>query len=385
MIMAMRIRTRSIVVAAAVLTVLPLLSGVAAPVSSTARVQLSLPRPTGSDAVGLDTLHLVDASRPDPWVPQSGPRQLMVSMYYPALPLSGRPAAYMSPAEAQALISFAELDDVISAATLAGTRTWARVGASPLPGRYPLVVLSPGFSVPRYELTGLAEDIASKGFVVASIDHAYESTASQFPDGILPCVACDELKAGTVSHEAIALGRARDVSFVIDELVGPGWAWRRAGLIDPVRIGMAGHSIGGDATAATMKSDRRVRAGASLDGPFTPVIPASGLGRRPFLMFGDADAEAPGVDPTWDASWPNLDGWKRWLTVTNGDHYTFTDLNYLVNQSGGLSIPGAERSIKITRAYVAAFFEQSLKTIPRPLLGGPSKAYPEVVFNAPCG
>jgi len=221
--MAMRIRTRLITVAAAALTVVPLLSGVAAPAApSPATVQLSLPRPTGSDAVGLDTLHLVDASRPDPWVPQSGPRQLMVSMYYPALPLTGRPAPYLSPAEAQALITFADLDEVISATTLAGTRTWARIGAVPLPGRYPLVVLSTGFSVPRYELTGLAEDLASKGFVVASIDHAYESTATQFPGGILPCVACDALKAGTISHQAIAQNRARDVSFVLDELVGPG-------------------------------------------------------------------------------------------------------------------------------------------------------------------
>ena len=64
-------------------------------------------------------------------------------------------------------------------------------------------------------------------------------------------------------------------------------------------------------------------------------------------------------------------------------HYTFTDLDYLVNQSGGLSIPGADRSIKITRAYVAAFFEQALKAIPRPLLDRPSKAYPEVVFHTP--
>jgi len=208
--------------------------------------------------VGLDTRHLVDASRPDPWVPQSGPRQLMVSMYYPALPRTGRPAPYMNPAEADALLTFAELNDKVSATAFADTRTSARAGAIPLPGRYPLVVLSPGFSVPRYELTRLAEDLASKGFVVASIDHAYESTATQFP-------------------------------------------------------------IGGDATAATMETDRRVRAGASMSGPFTPVIPASGLDRRPFLMFGDAGAEAPGVDPTWDASWPNLDGWKRWLTVSNGD------------------------------------------------------------------
>jgi len=33
-----------------------------------------------------------------------------------------------------------------------------------------------------------------------------------------------------------------------------------------------------------------------------------GLNHRPFLMLGDADAVAPGIDPTWDGSWTNLDG-----------------------------------------------------------------------------
>jgi len=146
---------------------------------------------------------------------------------------------------------------------------------------------------------------------------------------------------------------------------------------------MAGHSIGGDATAATMEAAPRVLAGVNIDGPFTPLIPASGLDRRPFLMMGDADAVSPGVNPMWDGSWPNLDGWKRWLSVSNADHYWFTDLDYLVDQSGALSIPGAGRSIELTRAYVSAFFEQHLKAIPQPLLNGPSKAYPEVSFNNP--
>ena len=380
----MKFRMKLAAVAAVTVAVSAVVSGVAASASTDPRNPgLSLPHPTGPHAVGQTTLHLVDRSRQDPWVPQSGPRQLMVSMYYPAVPHTGRAAPYMSAAEAEALLTFAELNDKIPASSLAGTKTWAHSRAIPLPGRYPLVVLSPGFSVPRSELTGLATDLASRGFVVTSVDHAYESKATRFPGGILPCTACEDLAAGKISRQSIAEGRARDVSFVLDQLLHTRRMWPYSTMIDPRRIGMAGHSIGGDATAATMTADPRVLAGASMDGPFTPPIPASGLNHRPFLLLGDVDAEAPGADPTWDASWPNLDGWKRWLTVSGADHYTFTDLNYLIDQTGALPIPGADRSIKLTRAYISAFFEQHLKAIPQPLLDGPSTAYPEVNFNNP--
>jgi predicted dienelactone hydrolase len=381
----MRFPAVSLAAAAAAVAVLPLVGTPAAAATQPQATHLSLPRPTGPHAVGVDTLHLVDPSRPDPWVPESGHRQLMVSMYYPAVPGTGRPAPYMSTDEAQALLTFAELDGpLLSAGTLAGTTTWAHTSAGPLPGRYPLVVLSPGFSVPRTELTGLATDLASRGFVVADVDHAYESQATAFPGGgVLPCVACQDLNAGTVTHDEIAAWRARDLSFVIDELVGPHPAWSHARMIDAGRIGMGGHSIGGDATAATMAADRRVLAGVSLDGPFLPLVPTTGLDHRPFLMFGDADAEAPGVDPTWDASWPRLNGPKRWLTVAGADHYTFTDLDYLVDRSGALSIPGADRSIAMTRAYVGAFYTRYLKGVPQPLLDGPSRVYPEVTFQNP--
>jgi dienelactone hydrolase len=384
----MRFLATSLAAAAAAVAVLPLVSATAVAatthVAAPAATHLSLPRPTGPHAVGIDTLHLVDTSRPDPWVPRSGPRQLMVSMYYPAVPATGRPAPYMSTDEAQALLTFAELDGpLLSASTLAGTTTWAHTGAVPLPGRYPLVVLSPGFSVPRTELTGLATDLASRGFVVADVDHAYESQATEFPGGILPCVACQDLDAGTVTHDAIAEHRARDLSFAIDELVGRQPVWSHARMIDAGRIGMGGHSIGGDATATTMATDHRVLTGVSMDGPFLPLVPATGLDHRPFLMFGDADAEAPGADPTWDASWPRLDGPKRWLTVAGADHYTFTDLDYLVDRSGALPIPGADRSIAMTRAYVGAFYTRYLKGVPQPLLDGPSRVYPEVTFQNP--
>src|SRR3954447_24315605 len=55
-----------------------------APAAATApSFQGTLPAPTGRYAAGQDVIHLTDASRPDPWVPSSGPRQLTVTMVYP--------------------------------------------------------------------------------------------------------------------------------------------------------------------------------------------------------------------------------------------------------------------------------------------------------------
>jgi hypothetical protein len=58
------------------------------------------------------------------------------------------------------------------------------------------VVLSPGFTLNRATLTTLAEDLASKGYVVALVDHAYESFGTTFPGGrTLTCVACETVES----------------------------------------------------------------------------------------------------------------------------------------------------------------------------------------------
>src|SRR3954462_13086665 len=44
----------------------------------------TLPPPTGNQHIGVVPLHLVDRSRPDPWVSSQRVRELMVSVWYPA-------------------------------------------------------------------------------------------------------------------------------------------------------------------------------------------------------------------------------------------------------------------------------------------------------------
>jgi dienelactone hydrolase len=303
----------------------------------------------------------------------------MVSLYYPARPGHGRTAPYMTTGEARAFLEDRDLADAVPAETLSGTRTrtHARPGARPAQGKFPLVVLSPGFSVNRSTLTLLAEELASHGYVVASVDHAYESVGTAFPGNrMLTCVACE--KAPEVGYETVATGRAQDVSFLLDRLTARHSPWRHADVIDRTRIGMAGHSIGGTATASTMLRDQRIHAGLSLDGPLREPVPAGGLGGRPIMRLG-----TEGENESWNEQWPHLDGWKRWLAVKGSGHFTFTDTPVLADQLGLLPPEeplSGEQSQRITRRYVTAFFDLHLKGASRPLLDGPSPEFPEVLF-----
>lgn len=352
--------------------------------------QLRLPAPTGPYAVGESTVHLRDTGRADPYVPEAGGRELLASLFYPARAGSGVPAPYMSAQEAELLLESRGLGGLVEPGAVAATETYARLGAAPARGRFPLIVLSPGFEQSRFTLTSLAADLASRGYVVAAVDHAYESTATVFPGGrALPCAACDFVeRTGEAGMAEVARGRAVDVSFLLDRLAGGHPAWRHASMIDRRRVAMAGHSIGGDAAASTMAADRRVRAGVNMDGAFYAPVPAAGLGGRPFMMLGTDAQHAPGgtTDTTWDRDWPRLDGWKRWLTVAGAGHFTFTDMPVLGAELGiedpSAPLP-ADRSCRITRDYVAAFFDLHLKGARQPLLAGPIPANPEVTFQRP--
>ncbi|MFJ4900504.1 alpha/beta hydrolase family protein [Streptomyces sp. NPDC088727] len=373
----------------------PLLGAAPAPAAHTPRPPsraaaanaLELPDPTGPYAVGRRTLHLVDHHRTDPWVPSAGDRELMVSVTYPSRPATGTPAPYMTTEEARLLLEARGLDGVVSPETVARTGTHEREGASPARGRFPLVLLSPGFSMPRTTLTSIAEDLTSRGYVVASVDHAYESVGTEFPGGrVLTCAACERAETDE-ERAAVVRGRAEDMSFVIDELTHGRQAGALSRMIDTRRIGMAGHSIGGAAAAATMAGDRRVRAGADLDGDFFVSPAATGLGGRPFMMLGAEDSHSPGgASGDWSDAWGHLEGWKRWLTVAGAGHFSFTDLPYLGDRLGlpdaAVPLP-AEQGWHLTRDYVAAFFDLHLRGIPQPLLDGPSARYPEVVFRQP--
>ncbi len=323
---------------------------------------LRLPEPTGPHPVGATALHLVDHSRNDPWLPVDQPRELMLTLWFPAAAPGHRRNGYLTPLESELVLRAGRVVG-LPPGILSTTRTHAYDDV-PIGDRTgPLVLLSPGFGKPRATLSGLAEELASHGYLVAGNDHTHESAATTFPDGRLATCLAGNSGREKAFWEKLVAGRAADASFVLDELTRD---------LAPSGVAMAGHSVGGASALTAVSTDPRIQAGVNIDGSVHPELVEPGLA-TPFLFLGRAAQYTRGSGPaadTWESAWTLLTGWKRWYTVRGALHASFTDIGLLAEQAGldaGAALP-AEHVARLTRDHVRAFLDLHLLGKPVPLL-----------------
>lgn len=371
---------------------------------------LLIPEPPGPYKILLQTKELIDQGRPDPWN-ISHPRRLMVSRFDPIPPSQCHQMCkvpYMSPFLASA--EDAILESLLSSAGL----TWPRgvldqlelqVCCSSLcssnssfkSGPYPVVLFGPGLNTTRLLYSALAQQIASSGYTVITMDHPYETDVVEFPDGTVIYggrVAEDTNDTGALVHALDV--RTNDASFVLREL----------GIVfitetdDPstAQAGMVGHGFGGAAVGAAILNDTRIVAGVNLDGVMLGPVLNAGIGRpgihQSFLLWG-----AEGHNSSSDESWARfLETVKMWdegewvgeLALKGAVHGSFADFGVVADVAGlradeGLAkalfgkISGA-RVMQVVATYVDAFMNKTLRGGPDGLLSGPSEVYPEVEF-----
>lgn len=363
---------------------------------------LRLPAPTGAHRVGTTSLHLVDRRRTDPIAPTPRPRELMVQVWYPAVD-TGRHALapYLPAGVSSALIG------TINAS--AGTQfpedvltfpTNSRRGAPAAPGRRPILLLSPGFGMNAAFYTTFAEELASRGYVVAGIDHTYDTAVVEFPDGRL-----ETQPEGTDVSPLLFQTRVADARFVLDQLTAfaaghnpdADRAPQPRGLgraLDLDRVGMFGHSFGNPTSAQAMLTDRRIDAGAALDGSLFGSVVQEGLD-RPYLLMGNV-THRRGVDREgWAELFEHLRAERHWLVVVGTGHLDFSDFAAFKEQvdlsavfpdsgvdgSNSLGPIDGARALTVLRRYLAAWFDHTLRGQSEPLLRGPSRRFPEVEFQ----
>lgn len=244
-----------------------LLAWVSSTVLSTAAA-LGIPATTGASAVGRTSAILADPSRDEPATPGRDHRRLRVTTWYPAISGSGAPAAYVEGLEriSEGLVASGSLGP-IEAAGLALVRDQARTGATPDGGRHPVLLLSPGNATNVAFYAGLAEELASHGYVVVGIDHPYQVAAVDLGDtvavyaGDAPMGEAMEITATRIDE------RVADVDAVLDALADdPTALGLAADQLDLDRIGMLGHSNGGVTAALVCRDDARVAACLNMDG-----------------------------------------------------------------------------------------------------------------------
>ena len=361
--------------------------------------RLTLPAPTGHLQLGTVSLHLVDPSRPDPWVPRDRVRQLMIQIWYPGQGVGRYPRApYSTPAT-----ELAWGKSIGVPVPLNWPITHGHLSAPVLQreGGWPVVLYSHSLGGERFETTCLVEELVSLGYVVVTIDHIHDAAAVQLPDGRMESYAVPALTARTVSKEIIA--RVADVRFVLDQLAvisrggNPDHEHRPLphGLhraLDLGRVGMFGQSDGGSTTAHAIHADARIIAGVDLDGTlWTPQALDGSSGA--LLLFGRQKMD-PLEAKTWAELWTRQRGPKLALNLLGSTHDTFTDMAALVPEAvpilglphsqviKGVGTINGDRAIQVQRTYISAWFGKYLRGHSSSLLTGPSARYPEVQFRA---
>jgi pimeloyl-ACP methyl ester carboxylesterase len=318
---------------------------------------LSTPKPTGPYTVGTRILELTDATRVDPYAADGSKRDLLVRLWYPASPQQTCiPAEYAS---TKVWSYFAELVGVTPPKVITNSCQDAPVSAD----HHPTVIFTPGYTATFTDYTFLFEDLASRGYVVASIDHTYEATAVEFPDGRLVKSVLGSHLLGTErgDDQTLALAaqvRVRDVESVLDELrrQNDQSASPFAGRLDMARVSLAGHSLGGLTALLTVQEDARFNAAVVLDG----VLPV-GLVKTtqtPTLLI-------TGGSGTWYDDlcnvWNKLNGQRQVVNLVGADHLTPSDLAWLTPNAVKAGSAGPENAMSAVRESTASFLDAAVR------------------------
>ncbi|GGX24142.1 hypothetical protein [Streptomyces noursei] len=264
-------------------------------------------------------------------------------------------------------------------------------------GKLPVLLYSPGLHGSRAMDTALVQDLASRGYLVVTIDHTHDAAEVLFPGGRREV---NTMPPHSHSSHTIAV-RAADTHFVINQLSAiahghnPGLEHSPlphglAHAVDMHRIGMFGASLGGGSVPAAMHRDSRIRAGADLDGQLFGSEVNQPLD-RPFLLFSSQHHNR-NTDGSRARFWKHLHGERLDLKLHGAEHSAFVDSEVLMHQAPGaygmtpaqvvqaLGTIDPNRAIEIQRTYLAAFFDKHLRHHHSHLLDGPSHHYPEVSF-----
>jgi pimeloyl-ACP methyl ester carboxylesterase len=315
---------------------------------------LSAPRPTGASEVGTREVYLLDSRRANPYVANGTRRELMVRFWYPAA--SGTTCSSADYTSPQTWAYFGTLLGV----TLPQVVTNSCRNAAVAPGAHAVVLLSHGFTGTSTDYTYLAEDLASRGYIVASINHTNEATAVAFPDGrmeksVLGSYLTNDWHSDTGTLGFVVSVRLADVGFVLDELaaLNAGRDGNFAGRLDLSHVAMVGHSLGGLTTLRALEDEPRIKAAVLLDAvvPTRLAVPL----RQPVLNLV--------VGREWNETdcnlWASLSGARLGVDLPGAEHLALSDAVWLL--PGKIETGGTPATmIAATREYVAAFLDANL-------------------------
>ncbi len=291
----------------------------------------ALPTPAGPHNVGSEIFRWTDGQRLETLTANpSDHRQVVAQAWYPSDASKGRAVPYF---EAQGHLPSA-IGGIPSFmfGSFGAVATHATIGTpiSTTKKTWPVLLFSPGLSLPREMYTALCVDLASRGYVVVALSVPYESAVTVLAGGQVVGQTTHPDVMGAPPHPALERlidVRAADSSFVLDQLsrlaqLEPNSPL--AGHLDLRHVGIAGHSLGGATAVQAMAGDPRFKVGVNLDGKLFGQEPNARLD-RPFLWIQSGVAQTAEYTQGRDRLLDGLRGGGSLVTVRGSIHMSFTD------------------------------------------------------------
>jgi dienelactone hydrolase len=364
-------------------------------------------QPSGPFAVGRVSYDWIDPARPEILsnVPHT-PREILVDVWYPAATaIPGASTAPYLPNAAHVNKSpFVQAErnnwgDLWLMIVAGDVHTHAYENAPVAPGntRFPLIILSHGFSGEPYAYTHQIQELVSHGYVVATIHHTYEVTVAVFPDGRMVPFS-EENARGTEAPSVDEMLKwaepridtwAADIRFTLDQITrlnaAPAKKSPFAGRIDLGRVGVFGHSFGGVAAARACELEPRIKACLNQDGmlggpsvhfegghppaqpymflssplpgpPTDEMLKSMGMTRKQFEQ-DNAQAEAM-IDKEFQECFGGA--YQVDVQISGFRHNGFTDIPLLNAAGNPEKTARALGSLRLVESYTVAFFNKFL-------------------------
>ena len=374
---------------------------------------IPLPPPPGPYNTTMTVLPLTDNNRTDPYAATRQPRRLMISIFNPVSPSLCHPilAPYMPPLTAayydSSFSSYGLPNGTFEAFQLSVCDSYqnSTTIATTSKEDYPVALFSPGLGTSRLIYSAIAQQVASYGYTVITIDHPYDTPIIEYLDNttILGNTTLDnttpDSNASRADIDMDVAVRTQDVLFVyqsLDDLLGhpPSPPLNSSGNSTQAtrKVAMFGHSLGGaTALSAVQHAPDSILGGMNWDGSFQgPEITT--FTHAPFAQFSHTNSSI-NEDCSLEVGWDYLLGYKVNIELADSLHDTFSDATLWVDVLGlvpeGAPVPPVlastigtlgKRAIDVIAAYTAAFLGLVVGDQRAGLLAGPNAEYPEVTF-----
>jgi dienelactone hydrolase len=360
-----------------------------------------LPSPSGPFGIGRIAYGWTDVSRPDAHSadPQAH-RDLMVYLWYPSpkkgLATKGEylPGARQMDAKPEVQSAMKGDFETLWPLVVSGSITSHAVNNAPVAmtsAPFPLVIFSHGNGGTSFGYTSLIEDLVSRGYVVAAVEHTYTATAVVFPDGRIVTAYRDSVAGLSPAEAFLSMMKgagiqintgAADLIFVMNKLSELKNATRSdfplSGRLDLARVGAMGHSSGGGNAALACELSERFKACLSLEGQMPPVaaFPTNPDGKfftQPVLLLeidhsgqqrGFNDAQYAEYLKTKVQQLEKCPAGSYDVTLKSEGlmHGSFSDFPLLMAGGHVKESELALNNLKLIESYVLAFLDTNLRS-----------------------